>query len=107
LADDLRTVIGETQTASNEQAGIWATGQRESAKAWKDAAKDMKGAAGDLTTASEAAENAVDRWKWKVWIWVLIASVTPTLVLLTALWLWLEPIVIVQKGVVWLRLGTL
>ncbi|HAY4757716.1 TPA: mobilization protein, partial [Escherichia coli] len=76
--------------------------QQQAMSGWREAAKGMTKAAGELTTASQTARSAARGWTWRLWVGVLIASVTPILVLLIASWLWLEPHVIEQQGGIWL-----
>ena len=102
LADEARQRIAEVQQASEEQAASWTSQQQQAMSAWREAAKDMRTAAGELTTASQTARSAARGWMWRLWVGVLIASVTPILVLLIASWLWLEPHVIEQQGGIWL-----
>lgn len=102
LADEARQRIAEVQQASEEQAASWTSQQQQAMSAWQEAAKDMRTAAGELTTASQTARSAARGWTWRLWVGVLIASVTPILVLLIASWLWLEPHVIEQQGGIWL-----
>jgi len=102
LADEARERIAEVKQASEEQAASWTSEQQKAMSAWQHAAKDMRAAAAELTTASQTARSAARGWTWKLWAGVLIASVMPILVLLIALWLWLEPQIIEQQGGVWL-----
>ena len=102
LADEARQRIAEVQQASEEQAASWTSQQQQAMSAWQEAAKNMRTAAGELTTASQTARSAARGWTWRLWVGVLIASVTPILVLLIASWLWLEPHVIEQQGGIWL-----
>ncbi|WP_368858718.1 IncQ-type mobilization protein MobB [Proteus mirabilis] len=70
--------------------------------AWRQAAKDMRAAAGELAKAGQTARSAARGWTWRLWAGVLIASVMPILALLIASWLWLEPQIIEQQGSIWL-----
>ncbi|MES7190638.1 IncQ-type mobilization protein MobB, partial [Cutibacterium acnes] len=102
LADEARQRIAEVQQASEEQAASWTSQQQQAMSAWRQAAKDMRAAAGELITASQTARSAARGWTWKLWAGVLTASVMPILVLLIASWLWLEPQIIEQQGGIWL-----
>ncbi|WP_227554912.1 IncQ-type mobilization protein MobB [Acinetobacter baumannii] len=102
LADEARQRSAEVQQASEEQAPSKGSQPQQAMSAWGVAAKDMRTAAGELTTASQTARSAARGWTWRLWVGVLIASVTPILVLLIASWLWLEPHVIEQQGGIWL-----
>ena len=102
LADEARQRIAEVQQASEEQAASWTSQQQQAMSAWRQAAKDMRAAAGELAKAGQTARSAARGWTWRLWVGVLIASVTPILVLLIASWLWLEPHVIEQQGGIWL-----
>ncbi|WP_268621080.1 IncQ-type mobilization protein MobB [Escherichia coli] len=107
LADEARQRIAEVQQASEEQAASWTSQQQQAMSAWRQAAKDMRAAAGELTTASQTARSAARGWTWRLWAGVLIASVTPILVLLIASWLSLDlRVVTTEDGTIWLRLLT-
>lgn len=102
LADEARQRIAEVQQASEEQAASWTSQQQQAMSAWRQAAKDMRAAAGELTKAGQTARSAARGWTWRLWAGVLIASVMPILALLIASWLWLEPQIIEQQGSIWL-----
>lgn len=107
LADEARQRIAEVQQASEEQAASWTSQQQQAMSAWREAAKDMRAAAGELTKASQTARSAVRGWTWRLWVGVLIASVTPILALLIASWLSLDlRVVTTEDGAIWLRLLT-
>ncbi|WP_252358509.1 IncQ-type mobilization protein MobB [Escherichia coli] len=107
LADEARQRIAEVQQASEEQAASWTSQQQQAMSAWREAAKDMRAAAGELTTASQTARSAARGWTWRLWVGVLIASVTPILALLIASWLSLDlRVITTEDGAIWLRLLT-
>ncbi|MGP7823407.1 IncQ-type mobilization protein MobB [Proteus mirabilis] len=107
LADEARQRIAEVQQASEEQAASWTSQQQQAMNSWREAAKDMRAAAEELTTASQTARSAARGWTWRLWAGVLIASVTPILALLIASWLSLDlRVITTEDGTIWLRLLT-
>lgn len=102
LADEAQASIKSMEAAALQQAREWSSQQQQTVSAWRQAAKDMRAAAEELTKASQTARSAARGWTWKLWAGVLTASVMPILVLLIALSLWLHPQIIEQQGVVWL-----
>ncbi|WP_247153765.1 IncQ-type mobilization protein MobB [Escherichia coli] len=107
LADEARQRIAEVQQASEEQVASWTSQQQQAMSAWREAAKDMRAAAGELTKASQTARSAARGWTWRLWAGVLIASVTPILALLIASWLSLDlRVITTEDGTIWLRLLT-
>ncbi|MGS3430383.1 IncQ-type mobilization protein MobB, partial [Serratia nevei] len=70
LADEARQRIAEVQQASEEQAASWTSQQQQAMSAWEEAAKDMRTAAGELTTASQRARGPARGRRWGLWVGV-------------------------------------